>query len=49
MTMNEAWKLIKEKAFPYQNILSAEEKMAINKMEWLVNVYAEKERKNGKV
>lgn len=42
MTINEAWKLVKDKAFPYKNVpLSNEEKMALNKMEWLVNVYAE--------
>ena len=48
MTMNQAWKLVKDKAFPYKNIpLSIEEKDALNKLEWLVNVYAEeREKKN---
>lgn len=41
MTIEKAWKLIKDKAFPYKNVpLSVEEKMALNKMEWLVNVAA---------
>lgn len=46
MTFNEAWKLIKDKAFPYKNVpLSNEEKMALNKMEWLVNIYEQEREK----
>ena len=43
MTTEEAWKIIKDKAFPYKDLpLTNEEKMALNKMEWLVNVGAKK-------
>lgn len=43
MTIEEAWKIIKKLAFPYKNVpLSNEEKMALNKMEWLVYVGAKK-------
>ena len=43
MTTEEAWKIIKDKAFPYKNVpLSTEEKMALNRMEWLVYVGAKK-------
>ena len=51
MTTEEAWKIIKDKAFPNKNLpLTNEEKMALNHMEWLVNVGAkkiEKEKENG--
>ena len=43
MTTEKAWEIIKNLAFPNRNMpLSTEEKMALNRMEWLVYVGAKK-------